>query len=433
MLKRFLPSIAVVRNRLLPVIVVLVGLITALSALASDLKAPFELENTLVLPPSVRNPRMKNLFMSVEGKFNRYGIEEPLGAKLNKRISWQDIVDSQQSAEDKALVAGTLESEGMSLESSPGRSTGEVKTFADVKIPVIAWGASERWTLAAAVPMYRVQVRADTGFVRHASNGEAQRFIEAVQKDNPEKANEAARKLQDPVNQKLTRLGYKNVRSETFSGVGDIRLVSKYLLSRGRRTTVAMRNDVTLPTGRAPDVDRALDIPMGDGQLDLGTGLIVDHQLTSEFRLNAYGSYVAQLPDRMERRAPTSATDSLSDQKENMRRDLGDQITLGSSLNYDLASLYGLSAGAGYSFQFQRSTSFSGSRFSREKYQLLEQEFPLQALHAMTYSLGFSTVEWFRAKKFAVPFQANVSYSVPFIGRNVTTNNVVAAELVMFF
>ena len=46
---------------------------------------------------------------------------------------------------------------------------------------------------------------------------------------------------------------------------------------------------------------------------------------------------------------------------------------------------------------------------------------------------GFSTVEWFKQKKFFYPFQANVAYSRALAGRNVTSNDVVAAELVLFF
>jgi hypothetical protein len=46
---------------------------------------------------------------------------------------------------------------------------------------------------------------------------------------------------------------------------------------------------------------------------------------------------------------------------------------------------------------------------------------------------GFSTVEFYKQKKFFLPFQANISYSAPIAGRQSTTNPMLAAELVMFF
>jgi hypothetical protein len=46
---------------------------------------------------------------------------------------------------------------------------------------------------------------------------------------------------------------------------------------------------------------------------------------------------------------------------------------------------------------------------------------------------NFSTVEWFKAKQFLLPFQANLTWSLPLEGRNVTNNSVFSGELVMFF
>jgi hypothetical protein len=58
---------------------------------------------------------------------------------------------------------------------------------------------------------------------------------------------------------------------------------------------------------------------------------------------------------------------------------------------------------------------------------------PLQALHAATFAANFSTVEWFKSKRFVLPFQANLVWSLPLEGRNVTNNSTVAGELVLFF
>lgn len=411
---------------------VFAGVLTAGSALAADLKAPFELETSQVLPPGVRNPRIKNLFMSVENRFNGTGAAEPLGQKLNKVITWGDILAAQDTDDDRALVEGFLQKNGISPDrGGPGSSTGVVNTFASVRVPVLAMGITERLTLALAVPVFDVRVDVDTGLVR---SGQGERFIKESCEVNPVKCNDAAAKINDPINSKLKRYKYKPLGPMRVSGVGDVKFVGKYLAFRNELNSLSVKSDLTLPTGREADPDRALDVPLGDGQYDVGAALIWDRKFSeaSRFRLNTYGAYTLQLPDTVTKRLPSSATDSLSPDKEELKRNMGDIVSVGTSLSYDVPGA-GLVFGAGYSFQYLSSTSYRDGAFSSNRYRLLEDEFPSQDIHSATLVAGFSTVQWFREKKFVYPFQANLAFSRPLAGRNVTRNDVFAAELVLFF
>lgn len=411
---------------------VLVCALGAGSALAGDLKSPFELETAAVLPKGVRNPRFKNLFMQVENRYNGVGQVEPLGQKLNKRVTWADILSSQDDDTKRATVKGLLSANSIALDGEgPGQTTGVVNTYANVKVPVLAWGITERLTTALAVPIMRVEVSADTGFV---ASGDGQNFVNGAAKSNIATSDDAASRLNDAINTKLRRLGYEEIqKSMVFSGVGDIKLVNKYNFVNDGYNTASMKLDVTMPTGAKPYADRALDVPLGDGQWDIGAAMIYDHKLDDELTVwNVYGGYTAQLPDKIERRLPTSENDSLSGDKELVSRNLGDQISTGTSLSHFFPSV-GMRLGAGYSFQFQTKTSYQDGAFASERYRWLENEMPVQALHATTLTAGFSTVEWFKQKKFKLPFQANFGYSRPIAGRSVTRNDVVAGELVLFF
>ena len=61
----------------------------------------------------------------------------------------------------------------------------------------------------------------------------------------------------------------------------------------------------------APNANKALDTPTGDGQRDVGVGVLYDRFLneSKRFRANVYAGYVAQLPDHFERRLPVSDLD----------------------------------------------------------------------------------------------------------------------------
>ena len=402
---------------------------------AFDLKAPFELENALTLPRGVRNPRFRMITFGVEDRFNDLGVPNPLAQRLNKTVTWGDLINAQKTDADKASIQGVLADAGSgisdpSLTGSPGSTTGEINTFAQINLPIFAIGITEKFTAAVAVPVIRVDVSAATGF---AKTEDGQKFIDAACATNPEKCNEAAERLNNAVNQKLATNGYQPIQSETVSSVGDIRLIGKYRAYSDEKQSLAIRSEVGLPTGTVPNADKAVDVATGDGQWDVGLGLIYDLNFAQDLRWNVFGSYVAQLPDRLDRRLPVALGDTISPTKERLDRDLGDIISTGSALTYTWPRL-GMNLGAGYGFQYITPTRYKdGVLASSEIYRFLEAEAPLQALHSATLAAGFSTVEWFKQKEFALPFQANVTWSLPLAGRNVTNNSTLTGELVLFF
>jgi hypothetical protein len=414
---------------------VLASALTAAPALAFDLKAPFELENAMTLPGGVRNPRFRLITFAVEDKFNGLGISQPLAQRLNKTVTWGDLITAQKTDADKASIQGVLEDPGSgisdsSLSGSPGATTGEVNTAAQIMVPVFAIGLTDNITAAVALPIVKVDISAATGFDK---SEDGQKFIDAACATNPEKCNDAANKLNDAIGQKLANNGYLPVQSETINSIGDARLVTKYRAYKDDLQSLVVKAELTAPTGTPPNVDKAVDVPTGDGQWDAGMGLSYDRSLMQDLRWNAYGSYVAQLSDEIERRLPNGPGDTISSLKETLNRDLGDIIQTGTSMNYTFPGA-GLTVGAGYSFQYVTSTRYQdGKLASAETYQWLEDEMPLQALHAATFAANFSTVEWFKSKRFVLPFQANLVWSLPLEGRNVTNNSTVAGELVLFF
>ncbi len=396
---------------------------------ALNLSSPFYLENPLLLPPGVKNPRFTNIFMSVDSKFNGSGDVTPLGERLNKEIKWSEIVDAQKRHSEKSMVRSVLNDLGLNYDGSPGNATGVVNTFFNVKAPVFAVGLSERFTLAVAVPVMEVQISADTGFVK---SDDGQAFTSKVSSLSVDEGTTAARKLNNPVNEKLVDYGYSPIQSRTISNIGDIQVVGKYLLHKDDKSMLTWKSTLVLPTGAGPNVDLALDIPTGDARFQVGQAMIYGRELGSDFRLNAYSGVMALMPNGMEKRIPTEEDDAISRDKESLTRQLGASFAAGTSVNHVFPSI-GLVTAAGYSFQYMTKPSYSVGAYSPERYSYLEDITPAQTLHSTTLMAGFSTVEWYQAKKFFYPFQANFVFSHPLSGRNVTTNDVFSGELVLFF
>lgn len=405
-----------------------------LEALAGDLKAPFNLDSAQVLPKGVRNPRFLNVWMDVQNRWDGAGGLVPLGSKLNKAVTGDTVIAgvAREGSTKQASVSGLLRSAGLVGADVLGSTSGMVNSYADVHVPVLGMGITERWTAAVVVPILNIQVRADTGFIADAG---ANRFVnQASQAGSPVQAEEAKLKLESAIPNKLASLGYRPIQDETFAGIGDIQLVNKFQLVKQETQAFALKSIVTLPTGRTSDPDRVVDAPLGDGRWMVGAGGIYDrYGPGTDWRWSTWGTLTAQLPHETVKRIPASADDSLSADKESLVRTWGGLASVGSAITRSLPKA-GLSVGVGYSYQVQTGSHYEGGQLGEaERYLALDQLQPIQELHSLTAVAGFSSVDWYKAGRFKIPLQANLTWSRPIAGRNVTNNDALSAELVLFF
>lgn len=398
-------------------------------AFALDLTSPFALETSQVLPKGIGNPHFADLFMSIDTKYGGSGGYEPLGYLLNRTVSWNSVISSQNTAVDRSLVQSTVKDSGVDSNGSPGSTTGQVNAFFDVKVPILAFGITDKFTLAVALPVMSVSVAADTGFARSA---DGQTWVNKLCTLSVEQCNQAASQLNNAINQRMALYGYQPIQSRSFSAVGDMQLVGKYLLYQDEKNGVGLKTTVVVPTGRGPNADIAVDIPTGDGRFEIGQAVTYDRILLSNLRWNSYLGYMALLPTRLDRRIPLTSDDPISPDKESLTKNLGSMATAGTSFQYEIPR-YGVRTGLGYSYQFLSKTTYSQGVYSPERYSYLENFTPSESLHSAIFLAGLSTVDWYMNKKFFYPFQANFVYSHPLLGRNVTTNDVVAGEIVLFF
>lgn len=397
---------------------------------SANVTAPFELENTMVLPVNVRNPRVRAINFGIEDRFGPNGELEPLGKKLNKAVLWSDVLEALATSEERASAEGILEKYGLTETPGPGETLGTVNLRAMVTVPSLAWGITDRFLLALAVPVYNLDLSVAKGF---RANDAGNQFISGIEESSsPAKAEESANRLNAAIDQKLSRLGYNSLESKTIQGVGDIRLVGKILAYQEGPHAIALRPSITLPTGTVASEDSALELGTGDGQTDLSMRAIYDFEALHWLRFNAFTDYTFQTPQTLTRRIPKSKSDSLSADKENVYRKLGDLWVSNVSVNFGRLSR-GFSLGAGYTYQQQQESQIIGAQFSRDRYDALQELNPFQDMHSLTFTLGFSTIDWYKAKDFVLPLQTFLTYTQPLSGTNVGTGGLISAELVMFF
>jgi len=406
--------------------------LTAGTAYCGDLKSPYSLESSATLPEGVRNPQVKGILTWVEGKYTSGGDVQPLGDPLSRSVSWGQVI-ATKSPVDQAKLRYLLQNNGVSESDLAGSINTEINSFASIIAPVFAYGVTPWWTTALAVPVYKIEIKSKTGFQKSQKGEKIVNLICNSGQDACNSAKAGFNDLKNKINTTIESMGYDPIDEEQeLSAIGDVKLVNKIRLVHSKRNHFSVTNEITLPTGRVASPNKLVQPTTGDGQLDVGLIGSYDYDLQRDWVFNAHAGYTHQFADSLIKRIPSTSDSPLSSDTEWVRRDLGDQLKAGSAIAYTFRPL-GLTLGAQYDYQYQLGTTYSGSQFHDSRYRMLESFEPAQSLHSATVQLKFSTIDWYRKKQFAVPLSAALSYGHPIYGKNVTDNDLYAADLIMFF
>ncbi|MCM2280303.1 MAG: transporter [Bdellovibrionaceae bacterium] len=396
---------------------------------AGDLTVPFSSDSAAVLPAKVRNVRVTTLTTTVADVFNAQGRTEGLAAQMNKTITWEDLAKAQSPGMDRHTLRGYLLARGFSLNEPVGQTHGIVNSRVTATVPVLAYGLTPKVTMAVAVPVIYSHVNVATGWTAYPSVERGLQTLSADGRHNKVLQNEP--KLQNVVQTEFASKGYKPPRDAQKTQMGDVTLVTKVRMLETTKLGVTLQPRMVMPTGRRADINDVFDVAGGDGQFDVGLGVVTDYFPSGRWTLTGAAHYLNQLPTRVSLRIPTVPNETLTpDVDSRTKMNLGDSVQASLTGRYKLTDLWTLSAGA--SAQYKQKDDYRGASYDSYRYDYLETDTE-QAMASALGSIGYSTIALFREKRFPVPFEATLTGSQVFAGRNVRKNTVGAFELAMFF
>ena len=409
----------------------LLGLLITNTVFASNMTAPVIFPSAMVLPKGVRNLNYKAVVRSVNGIYNRDGEKAPLANPMFSDITFGDIILGKKNDFDKAGVRAKMLAIGADENTVIAKSTGAINAEVQVQIPILAWGITEKWTAAVAVPIKTQSISIDTGVIQ--TNEKIIKDLEnklALDGQGKE-IEELRRKLADPIRSKAEELGYQAIlRNEKKTMLGDIKVVNKYKIFENDFNILTLSGEITLPTGETSILDKLVNVPGGDGQTDLGASVTHDFKFLNYFTFTSNLSYTVQIADTVEGRIPEQYKSAASsDIDKNTNRDLGDilSLTFAPSVNYRGASL-----ALGYSFNYKQADSYSGSLYSSERYGWLAKD-SQQSMNAFLGKIGYDTITLYREGKFPLPALISLTHTQILSGKNVARNPLTTLDISMFF
>lgn len=301
----------------------------------------------------------------------------------------------------------------------------EVRYFA----PLFAYGLTNKVTVALGLPI--VTYKNHIGLTQYGSNiNEIYNQVANLSSTLDDAFRQLTRSLVSSVNDELSSKGYKPLvdRNETF--IGDLQIASIYRFYDSLDWSVGLKTFLSLPTGPKDDPDDLADVG-AFGETSIEPQIISVYHATKSWDLAAKASYRWTAPDRLVQRVPVNAEDSLPglDRKENVYRDTGDVVSLGSSTTVKFDRRF--SSAVGYEFEHRIEDSYSGNNRGWD-YSLLSRGSEMER-HRVRFALDYSTVEAYAAKESAIPFVISYEFSDIVKGYNTERRTINELWMMMFF
>ncbi|NQZ19229.1 MAG: transporter [Bdellovibrionales bacterium] len=365
---------------------------------------------------------------TVDGWDNDSGVTAGVAEPFNQNLSYARLLKAEQSENLKLNVESQLRNKGVDLNSIAGTSYADVNTRVVATVPTFAYGVTEKWTLAIAVPIVYTNLDIETGFV---GSPELQTLVSDFSEKSRKQTGLIESKLRDVIATEIANKGYKPLQDEERTQVGDLTFVAKYLAYQDLNVSWAISNRFVFPTAKVRDVNRVIDPAAGDGQFDWGIDSTVVIPVNAKINLIQQTGYTFQFGDTFETRIPLSEEERLStDVDYAANRDLGDMMY--TSFGAQVSPNQSLSFAASYTMAYKERDRWSGSVASADRYDVLgvETEQFMQAFYLQT---AVSSISAFKKKRFPIPLTATFGVGKVTDGRNVRNDPVWSFNMSMFF
>lgn len=395
---------------------------------AGGLATPWTVGSTAVLPKGVRSIRVGGLITNVDGWYNDYGVTSGVAEPFNQNLSYARLLKAEKNENLKLNVESQLRNKKVDLNSLAGQSYADINTTAVVTLPAIAYGLTDRWMLAVAMPIVYTNMDVATGFV---GSPQLQQLVSDFSQKSRKQTALIQQKLTDVIATEIANKGYKPLADQEKTQLGDIVLMAKYLAHHSLNYSWALTNTFTFPTAHVRDVNKVVDPTPGDGQFDYGITSTIEVPVTGQIKLVNQTSYTIQFSDRRETRIPITKAERLSsDIDYGATRDIGDIVTSSIGALYSPWSL--LTVGGSYTIGYKERDQWSGGQFSRDRYEVLGVETE-QFMQAAYLEASLSTVNLYREKSFPVPLMAGLGVGKVIDGRNIRHDPLWNLNMTVFF
>lgn len=389
----------------------------------------FAIDSPAVLPKGIRSLSVK--FGNVSG-LNQYYTEGGQLAELadDNTVSF-DVTTTARYEEEVTDLVDVLNQFGPD-NLGDQLFLGNLSVNADPELnymaPIFAYGVNKRFTVALGVPVINFRNQVDVGL--NNSNIAALRAeFDGASADLDEAFDRASADIKAEFRQELSDKGYKPLDDKDDTFVGDVQLISAYMLKQNADEAHSTTLYINLPTGPEPDADDLTD-PEIFGRLSFKPTYAGKYILGPKGFLLGSASYQYVVPGKVEKRVPLNDDDSLpgKEQKQELEEDIGDTWSVMAGAGYKHNSNWTTTVAVQH--EEKQQDRYSNSNVGNSA--ILEQNTRAEA-NIGKIELGYSTVDDYFAKKAAIPMDVYFEISTVMSGVNIENQTRHELWLMMYF
>lgn len=372
-----------------------------------------------------------NLVTPLESRSLLSGESQSFSSLFNRNLSWQMLMDSEPSR--SAQVAGLLTANGVTnFNDSAGSFAGSFGGRASTLVPLVGYGLTDRIGVFFVIPVIKFQTSYSTSYQASSS---AQNLIQSLQSSGQSTtAAEMAESLNQGFNLQLTKAGFTNTPNREIQRIGDLRMEIPIPLTEStKRLQWIASTQVVFPTAELAATDDFFGFSGGEKRFALGEKITAAWNPPGLRRstITASTSLLVPFTTEMSVRVPKNSTDFLPADIDPTTQISGGAMTQAmTSFRYDWSSLIGTKLS--YQFQKRFQKSFSGSRYSASRYELLT-SLTDESLHSVQAGIEFNTIRAFLDGKFLFPGLLSLGAGIPIASQNALNTPTYLLQGAVFF
>ncbi|MGE0527312.1 MAG: hypothetical protein AB7G93_02610 [Bdellovibrionales bacterium] len=361
-------------------------------------------------------------------RFSNSREVQPLGHSYARTVTWRDLLRAEPSIQARERLEDYVQTRGIGLDEVAASAEYDLERE-EVGFSVDwAYGLTARWMIGFQVPLMhrRTRVETDVRFTPELAQGSG---VDVRHSALALTRTELRERVQGLAEEELANSGYDSIPDEQQSwDVGDVSLLSQVAFIDAPDWKWSLQQIVRFPTARNSSIADYFQTAGDEGQVDLGLTSLLDHHVrrwTWGLRLG----YVAQLPDTLKMRVPSTQSGS-PEVDPNVSRDLGDWVWASMDSEYRMTARLDLHLE--YAFLAKAQDRYDGGNLEGIEYDHLaagtEQE-----LHQSRLGVQYRLSDTTERNGIENKWVASLGYVYPWIGRNSVDASRTTLELITYF
>jgi hypothetical protein len=397
-------------------------------------------ETARVLPKGIFRARVVTVqTSSMNDMVNDNGELEPLGQRLNRTVTVDDVIASDPRVQQLVNTLNTLEA-GLGYNLMAANLSNPVEMSYTTVMPALEYGLTNRLSFGIRLPIVRrevdVQFRSDA--VNNALYAAGQ--VGGLSSQLTSALGEFGNQTFDSgmfMRQIFTSRGYDTPESFSRTEIGDLEFGGKYNFYKSDLAHLTTQLGFRAPTGSAPSLTNIYDKGSGNGAWATAVSFFEEIDPIPQVRFAAAQKVTYHFQDTRERAVPLYEQDGLPSlrpqdgQVQDVTRYQGVKFENELSSTVFFAKR-AVSVWGAYQYMAKGRDEYTGPNSDYLYYEGLSDNSDLTS-HAVEVGAGYSTIGAYRRKEFAVPGEIQLLYNTVVAGRNVPLLEYTRIDIMAYF